>query len=457
MDDKDTIDCPAPMAKRSRNRFALPSMDRNAIWMLAGNIVYSAARYMVFVILAQLGSEKTVGEYRYAVAFCLPTITIFRFGLRILVSTDARRQHRFSEYLAFSLVSTCLAGLVVGGLIVCERLSLNGLDLRTAILIALVCAWNGLESISDCFAGLFQQRERMDLIARSFAIQAIAMTLLLAAGLYLFDDLLIGVMGLIVAAAIRLLAYEVPVTCRLLTDWTAVAQRPRIAEMRHIFSQTQWTTARQIVITGAPLTIVTFLLAFTESLPAYFIADVLGKSPLGVFAGLYALANVQSLFVLSITQSMVSRLATYYTTGERQKFANAISKTVLLAIGCGVLGFGIARFIGRQLLTIVYNSPAYAAENNCFQILIIAGAVVALGHVIGSAVSSMRRFHVQVPAQLIKLVIMYVGCALVVERYGLEGVAWVVTVSATVSLLAYLFLFSYGLRRISSPSGFSNK
>jgi O-antigen/teichoic acid export membrane protein len=453
VDDPETVDSPAPKPKGSRIPLALPKMGRNAIWMLAGNIVYSAARWAIFVILAQLGSEATVGEYRYAVAFCLPTITIFRFGIRILVSTDASRHHRFSEYLAFSVVSTFIAGLVVGCLIIWERITPGSIDFRTAVLIALVAVWNGLESISDCFVGLFQQRERMDLIAKSYAIQAIAMTLLLAAGMYVFHDLLIGVIGLTAAAAIRLMAYEIPMAYRLLAVRRVGSDGRRVSVaatvMHRILPHIAWNTVRQIVITGAPLTIVTFLLAYTESLPAYFITDVLGKSALGVFAGLYALANVQSLFVLSITQSMVSRLAIYYVKGERKKFANAITKAVMLAVACGVLGFGVARFFGPQLLTFFYKKPAYAAENNCFQILIIAGAVVAMGHVIGSAVSSMRRFHIQVPVQMVKLAIMFVGCGLVVGRYGLEGVAWVVTASATFSLFAYMFLLAYGLRRIS--------
>jgi O-antigen/teichoic acid export membrane protein len=424
---------------------------RSAIWMLVATAASSAARWGVFVILAQFGAEKA-GEYTYAMAFCLPTIMIFRFGLRILVSTDARRQHRFAEYLAFAISSTFLAGLLIGGLVILQRFSPGSIDFYTAVLILLVGIWNGLESISECFIGLFQQRERIDLIARSYILQAIAMTVLLAAGMYLFNNLLVGVAGLVAAAAIRLFAYEAPVAYRLFGSTAPEGGKRQLTAtaklLRFFQPRIHWSTTRQIVITGAPLTIVTFLLAFTENLPRYFINDSLGKASLGVFAGLYALANVQGLFVLSIMQAMVSKLAMYHVQGQRKAFVNHIAKAVLLAIACGVIGFGIAHFFGEPLLTLVYK-PEYAAQNNCFQILIIAGALNAIGHVIGSAVSSMRRFHIQVPVQVIKLAIMFFGGTWAIDRHGLEGVAWVVAACAAFSVAAYLLLLVYGLTRIS--------
>jgi O-antigen/teichoic acid export membrane protein len=250
-----------------------------------------------------------------------------------------------------------------------------------------------------------------------------------------------------------LFVYEAPVAYRLFGSSATEGGKSQLTAtaklLRFFQPRIHWSTTRQIIITGAPLTIVTFLLAYTENLPRYFINDSLGKASLGVFAGLYALANVQGLFALSIMQAMVSKLAMYHVQGQRKAFVSQILKVVLLAGVCGVIGFVIARFFGEQLLTLVYKSPAYAAQNNCFQILIVAGAVGAIGHVIGSAVSSMRRFHIQGPVQLIKLAIMFFGCAWAVDRYGLEGAAWVATACAGFSLVAYLLLLTYGLAQAS--------
>jgi O-antigen/teichoic acid export membrane protein len=450
---KEDLESSAIDVQPSKRTRVLSHGQRSAIWMLIATAASSAARWAVYVILAQLGSEKIAGEYTYALAFCLPTITIFRFGLRILVSTDARRQHKFSEYLAFAVTSTFLAGLSIGGLVIWQRLSPDSIDFYTATLILLVGMWNGFESISECFIGLFQQRERMDLIARSYILQAVTMTVLLAAGMYFFHDLLLGVAGLVAAAAIRLFAYEAPIAYRLFGKSAHGGKKQLTANLLRFFRpRIHWSTTRQIIITGAPLTIVTFLLAYTENLPRYFINDSLGKASLGVFAGLYALANVQGLFVLSIMQSMVAKLAMHHVQGQRNAFINDILKAVLLAVVCGVIGFAIARFFGEQLLALVYQKPAYAAQNNCFQILIVAGAASAIGHVIGSAVSSMRRFHIQVPVQVMKLAIMFFGCGWAVDRYGLEGAAWVVTASAAFSLIAYLLLLIYGLAQIKDNS-----
>jgi O-antigen/teichoic acid export membrane protein len=437
----------------AHSRRVLPKLRRSAVWMLVGNMAFSAARWAIFVILARLGSDpRIVGEYKWATAFCLPTIAICRFGLRTLVTTDARREHRFAEYLAFALVSTSIAAVIISGLAYWHCQTPTGFDTYTALLILIVGAWNAIESISEAFLGLFQQREHMECVAVSYTIQAVMMCLFLGIGMYFTGNLLVGAAGLAAASAIRLCAYEMPMAYHLLT----IARAPGGKGKRSIkkLSESLWPhigskATRQLFIAGAPLAILSFIMTYTESVPSYVLEDTLGKSRLGTFAVLYSLANAQGLFVLSLAQSVSARLAVFHVQRNRAAFIRTLVQALSIAALCGCVSLAIVFMYGAELLTLVYGAK-YAADVKCFQILMISGTLFAMGYVLGTAVTSARNFAAQVPLHLIRLAIIGLGTSWAAPRYGLDGVAWVIVAGAAILISCYSVMVALQVRRLNS-------
>jgi O-antigen/teichoic acid export membrane protein len=427
--------------EQSVSRFAPKSIRANALWMLSGTAASAAARWFVVVLLAKLGSQELVGQYGWAVAFCMPTITFCRFGLRILKSTDARDEFRFGEYFAFCLIGTCLGMIVVTGLGVTDRL-----DGGLLILVIAVASWNSLESISDLFAGMFQRYERVDYLAKASILQAILMCVLMAVGLLVGNTAQWGACGLIVAALIRVVCYEMPVGGRLLLARKGCAPGPvaaaELAPLRPLF---HWRAIRRLLLLGIPLTIVTFLIVYTQSVPRYVIRDFLGDSRLGSFVALFALASAQNLVVGSVSQSLLARFAILVVEGNRAKLARLLLKTVALAVAVGLPGLLIAAVAGKWLLALVF-TPAYAADNDVFVILMLYGVLDGIGSVVGTMTSSMRRFTIQVPIQAIKLAIVYGGGVWAAKQFGLSGVAWVLVAASAMAATSYASLCFYGLR-----------
>ena len=103
-----------------------------------------------------------VGQFGWAIAFCLPTITICRFGLRILLTTDSQDEFGFGTYLTFGFL-----GALVGLAAVMLMVAVQGYELSAVLLLMAVAVWNSIESVSDVFTGLFLRRERMDYVAKA--------------------------------------------------------------------------------------------------------------------------------------------------------------------------------------------------------------------------------------------------------------------------------------------------
>jgi O-antigen/teichoic acid export membrane protein len=414
-------------------------------WMLAGNILLMGMRWAIVPLLAKFTTTATVGQFGWAVAVCLPTITFCRFGLRILQTTDARDEITFSDYLGFSILSTLVALAIIGGLA-----AFNGYNAQTMILVLAVGIWNAVESISDAFAGLFQRRERMDLVAKSYILQALAMGALVTLALATTQEMLLAIAALIAAGVLRLVTFELPLAKRLLRA-SVPGFVPGNTRLPHsspltIWPRLSWQGFKRIVVFGAPLAVVTLLMAYMTSVPRYILKDALGDAPLGIFVALFALANVQTMITLSVSQSLSSRLAISYVKKHLVEFRRLVLKASLFAATLGILGLIISLGCGKWLLAVIYK-PEYAAEISTFQILLLAGMVAALGNIVGTAVTSMRRFYAQVPLHFLKLVILYFGCRWGVDYYGLEGVAWAIVAASAFGVIGNAWLV---IRRLSA-------
>ncbi len=240
--------------------------------MLVGNAVFALSRWSIVIILAKLGNETLVGQYGLAVVLCLPTITICRFGLRILQSTDARNEMAFGEYFSFALISTPVGLGIVGGIIANQHF-----DSAFVPVVIAVAIWNSLESISDLFAGLFQRYERIDLLTKAYLLQAVLMFVFMLLGFVLTGNLFVGICGLVIASLIRLSFYELPVGSRLIAEYICPtsAEFSRADLVAAIAPKFSWPAIRRLLHLGMPLAIVTFLMAYTVSVPRFAIDDVL--------------------------------------------------------------------------------------------------------------------------------------------------------------------------------------
>src|SRR5207237_306971 len=126
-------------------------------------------------------------------------------NLRSIQSTDAKAETLFRDYVAVRLITTALAlaGTVVVALVSYEA------PVRQIVLIAgLVQASDWL---SDLTFGLFEQRERFEIVARSVAIRGPLRLVGLALALALTHDLRAGMYVELVLNTLVLLLHDIPV------------------------------------------------------------------------------------------------------------------------------------------------------------------------------------------------------------------------------------------------------
>jgi O-antigen/teichoic acid export membrane protein len=391
-----------PLARLRPQRLTLRV---NFVWTLAGNVTYAACQWGILVALAKLGTPQMVGEFALALAVTAPILIGAGLSLRSVQATDALREYEFSDYFSLRLLTSTAAVLAVGGVVL-----FSPYGARVGAVILIVGIAKGFESISEIVHGLWQQHERMDLIARSLVLKGVLSLGVVALAVYFTDDLRAGACGLAFVWALMLLFYD----ARWAANVSGVARPLRLRWRPRTLGALAWF--------ALPAGVVIALVSFNINLPRYFIEHHLGTAQLGIFAAMAYPMVAGATVVGALGQSATPRLSQYYASGDRCAFLSLLLKLAGLASAVGLAAVLVIALAGRPILLLLYR-PEYAEHVTAFLLLAVATALGYVASILGYAMTAARYFRAQLPVFMLTTAVTAAACALLVPRQQLSGAA----------------------------------
>ena len=391
-----------PLARQRPPRLTLRV---NFLWTLAGNVIYAACQWGILIALAKLGTPQMVGEFALALAVTAPILIGAGLSLRSVQVTDALQEYEFRDYFSLRLLTTVAAVLAVAGVV-----WFSGYGRHAAVVILIVAIAKAFESISDIVHGLWQQHERMDLIARSLVLKGVLSLGVVTLGVYFTGDLRVAACGLALVWALVLLFYD----ARWAANVSGFARPLRLLWRPRTLGALAWL--------ALPAGVVMALVSFNINLPRYFIEHHLGTAQLGIFAAIAYPMVAGATVVGALGQSATPRLSQYYATGERRAFLSLLLKLVGLAFAIGLAGVLVIALAGRPILVLLYR-PEYAEHVAAFLLLAVATALGYVASILGYAMTAARYFRAQLPVFIFTTGATAVGCAILVPRQQLAGAA----------------------------------
>jgi O-antigen/teichoic acid export membrane protein len=412
---------PLPAAEPAAPGLSLRS---NFIWVLTGNVVYAACQWGAIVALAKLGSSFMVGQFSLGLALAAPVLMFTNLHLRAVQATDARRLTSFGEYLKLRTAMTMCGLAVIAGIVF-----FGTYERQTAMVILAVALAKGIETLSDIHYGLFQLNDRLDQTGKSMMLRGGLSVAALAGGLYLTRNILWACVAQALVWVAALLFFDIPRGRRFAA--------PSVRQPAHGFRR-QWNLMR----TALPLGIATTMAALNLNMPRYFIHTRLGERQLGIYSAM-AYATVAMILVAdSLGHCAIPRLSRLYAAGRLADFRSLLLKLVAIGAALGFTGLAIAHAFSLRLLTLIYGGE-YAAHYRLFLVLILATAIYCVASMFTSAVTSARRFRIQVPLYALVVGSNALACARWVPTAGLAGGAAAMVVAALVHLVLGFAVVGY--------------
>jgi O-antigen/teichoic acid export membrane protein len=404
------------------------TLRRNFSWTFVGNAVYTACQWGMLVTLAKLGTPEMIGEFTLALALTAPIFMFTNLQLRGVQATDVKKQYLFGDYLGLRLIATVLALVAIAIITSKARYAWE-----VSLVILLVGLAKAFESVSDIYYGLFQQHERMDRVGLSLIIKGLLSVMFLGIGVYLSNNLVWGVTGLVIAWSVVLFAHDIPHSTLLL----------------NCVPQPRWhlITLSKLAWLSLPLGLVMMLISLNSNIPRYFIEQYFGKRELGIFAAIAYLMVMGNMIVNALGQSAVPRLAKYYALGNSIAFRTLLFKLITIAVLLGGGGVLVAFVDGRQILTVLYR-PEYAEHTNLFVWLMVVAGINYLFSFMGYAMTAARYFRIQIPLFATGTFSCTIACISLLPKLGLLGAAIALLISATIQVVISLVVMSYALYKL---------
>lgn len=419
------------------------SLRTNFSWSLAGNAVYAACQWGVLVVLAKLGNPTIVGQFGLGLAVTAPVFMLLNLQLRGIQATDARGDFAFRDYLGLRVVTTALAVLSV-----CLIAAMSGYAAMTAMVVVAVGIGKAFDALSDVIYGLFQQRERMDYVARASMTNGILSVVAATAGVAFTGSVLGAALGWSLASALTFALICVPgavLLCRR-SQRAAGAHHDKQAPGPHY----PFRRLASLVGLAWPLGLTMMLISLNANVPRYFIETHLGEASLGIFVALAYLMVAGNMTVAAAGQSASPRLAVLYAAGQRRAFLRLLARLVLVGLALGVAGVAIALIAGRDLLRWLYTAQ-YADHADLLIWLAATAGVEFISSFFGHAMTAARRFRVQVPLFALATTMTLIASALLIPGRGLSGAVIALLLGALVKLAGGALIIGTTLRGQAVP------
>jgi O-antigen/teichoic acid export membrane protein len=420
------------------------SLRWNFSWTFVGNVIYSGCQWCMLVVLAKLGNPTIVGQYGLALAIATPVYALSTLQLRAVLTTDVQERIHFGEYLGFRLLTTVLSMLIIIGAAVGMHYS------RQSTLVVLIIGLaQGLEIVADLYWAKMQFHEHMDRIAKSMIIRGVLGLAAMAAGVYFFGSIIWGAVGLVLARAAVLVAYDV--RKRTHFDPHSISEMQESAEVMAARDQSlrpRWNRAVQVELfrTSIILGVIAFLVSLLPSIPRYFIAGSIGERQLGIFTATAFLVSTGNLIITAMGQSAFVRLAKLYGSGEIRRFNSLLLKLIGIAAVLGFAGIGVAVFFGHFLLLHLYR-PEYAEHTDVLVAMMVGGAMSYIAAQMASAITSARCFAPQIPVLACSVAAATLASLFLVKSHGILGAAYSVIITSAVLLIGEIVLLTFVLRK----------
>jgi O-antigen/teichoic acid export membrane protein len=392
-------------------------------WMLVGNAIYAGGQFATLMLLAKMVRPELVGQYALGLAIVYPVMMLTNMQLRAVMTSGARQQTQFGDYLSLRLLTTSLALVIIFAIT-----QVLGYRRDLTAVVLMVGVGYGIETISDVYYARLQLHDKMAEISKSLIARAVLSVLGLAIATYMSGSVLWGIAGVVLARAIVFIAYDISESTHGLereSNWF-----PRTEELTPRFNL---KVQGELLWFSLPLGIVVLLTSLNSNAPSYFIQHALGDRDLGIFSAMGFMISVGNMAVVSLGQSAFTRLARSYGDGNLIEFGSLLGKVLAFGAMLGVSGMAVSKLAGREILTILFR-PEYAERADLLPWFMAAGGVLFMAQFLGFGMTAAGYYKSQVVLNILANLSLFAACYWFVARQGLLGAIIAMLIAAIVQL-----------------------
>lgn len=396
---------------------------KNFSWNVFGSFFYAMTQWLLIVGLNHLGDLEMVGQYSLGLAIGAPIMLFLNLKLRTIQSTEYGKRYEYNEFFSLRILTNLLFLVLIH---IAAFFHVG--NMATFITIILVGYMKVIESFYDVGYGLFQRKERLDIVARSYVSRGFFGTVFFLGSLAIFNNLFYALISLCIIWLISYFIY----------DYNKI----KFFNGKQKFVS---SNLRELFIIGLPLGVVALLGSLSLNFPRIVIERAVSLEALGVFSSIVYLNLILGRFVLSMGQALLPRLSRLYTDSKIKDYLRLFSAFITLLVLFSFALILISVLIGEEILTLVYGIE-YQGYNYLLVLTMVYGLFYYLCVAFEIGLNSVGAFKSQVPVVSINITLIIILSVILIPMYGLTGAAYTLIFSSVIQLFIYVFTFVKKIR-----------
>lgn len=385
------------------------------IWNMIGSFSNALSSMILAVIVNRLIGSNMGGVFAFAFSNAQLMMTIGAFEVRPYHSTDLNEKYSFSQYFSLRIITCTLMIFIDIAFIL-----ISGYTGIKAYTIFFVCLYKMIEGFCDVFAGMFQQRDRIDLVGKSLFLRILFSTLGFFLVLFFTRNLVVASIALAVISFILIFLYDLKL-CKLFNG---------------IKIDIQFQGLTSLVKECLPLFISAFIFMYINNAPKYAINDMYSDHVQNIYNILFMPAFVINLFSLFVFRPLLTDLTRDWNERNLKPFVKIVKNILILIIILTILAMGASYLLGIPILQLIYGVDISEYRIDLVLIM-VTGGVSALATFMYYVITVMRAQKYLLIGYFSAFAIALVLPRLLVKEFAITGAI----LSCTASLLVLALIF----------------
>lgn len=371
-------------------------------WSATGNYFYAATQFGALLVITTTGQPADAATFLLALAVTSPVFLTLSMNLRAALASESDGGFSVRAYVGARALTTVLAVAVAACIAVFADI---GAATTSAIILMTVA--QAVAQVSNLAQGAYLYAEKHKFVALSLFGQGI-----LGYGsfsvVYLRTD---SIDSAILALAVGWLASAVLVDSYLVSLVADAVRRLR-------GSDSPWKLIRK----SFPLGLERGATVFASYLPLIALdASAASVATVAAFGVVTQTIRILQVLARSTSFALIPTLSKLYADRRFDLFTRLVRWLLLIVVGIGVVGFGMAVVFGDWLVGAVFGSR-YIIDG-LIEVVAVSGAAVLLLSLCAASLISVRRFGVILGVRLIAVAITALLLLLLTPNWGAIGAA----------------------------------
>lgn len=390
---------------------------KSTVWNVIGMSFSSIISLVLLIIITRLNGIDESGTFSFLFSLCLIIYTITLYGGRIYQVSDCKDEYSYNTYYSLKIITSIVSIIILLFYLIICRYSNTEIIIAVLLLIVKI-----IDAFSDAIYGVFQKKDRLDLVGKSLTIKTLLSITILIVVDYFTNNLKLAVFAYAVANFVVFIFYD------------------KLYEKRFVVNRIQ--IDKQIVkllLSTKFIFLNNFISNILLNVPRFVVKSAYSSAELGYFGILIMIPTVLSLFGQFIVQPILIDLTVAFNDGNKKIFERYINKCFEYIFLISIMCILAAYFLGPQVLTLIYgiNFDYYRLS---LIFLIIGGTFNVLCYIVSTALNVFRKTMIQT----IIYIFTFVTSIVVFYLFAVNcSIKVIFIVYLFIMLLQFILLYGY--------------